>query len=151
MNLVQKLRQMVGEVQTARGGALDDAWSLVGRLLGRMPVDQAEVERVCAGRDLAGLDALVSALESPAPAPGGPVGEEVQRQMAPALKAFRKRLKLARLNDESKLGGRRLSGGKRSQIDAIIPPTDYPRAVWDALVASGDLKDAGGGFFALVE
>ena len=67
------------------------------------------------------------------------------------MHAFRKRLKLARLNDESKLGGRYTSGGKRSGIDAVQPPGEYPDRVWKALVQAGRLVDAGGGFYADAE
>lgn len=142
---------MVGEVQTAQGKKLDEAWALVGRILGRLPVDPGEAERVVRERDAAGLDAIVTAIESPAQeAAPTEISEAVRAQMGAAMRAFRKRLKIARLADESKLGGRQLSGGRKSEIDAIRPPTDYPHEVWDALVADGQLKHTGGGFYALV-
>jgi hypothetical protein len=65
------------------------------------------------------------------------------------LKAFKKRLKLTRLDDESSLGRGPLSGGKSSGIIAITPPHQYPRAVWDQLVAQGRLKYAGQGLYQL--
>ncbi len=68
-----------------------------------------------------------------------------------AMKAFRKRLKLTRLDEESKLGGRYVSSGRQSSIVAIMPPHQYPDEVWQALVAQGKLKDAGNGFYELVE
>ncbi|KAA0217538.1 MAG: hypothetical protein DYG94_01195 [Leptolyngbya sp. PLA3] len=68
--------------------------------------------------------------------------------MTAALKAFKKRLKLARLADESRLGGRYTSGGRESQIDAIIPPNEFPAAVWKALEKAGRLKHTGQGFYA---
>ena len=68
-----------------------------------------------------------------------------------ALKAFRKRLKLTRLNEESKLGRSPLTGGKHSDVVAIMPPHQYPPEVWQELVKRGRLKDAGGGFYELVE
>jgi len=152
MNIVQKARQMVGEVQTAQGKKLDEAWALVGRILGRLPVDPGEADRVVRQRDAAGLDAIVTAIESPAPeAAPAEISEAERAQMGAAMRAFRKRLKIARLADESKLGGRQLSGGRKSEIDAIQPPTDYPREVWDALVADGQLTHTGGGFYALAE
>ena len=43
-----------------------------------------------------------------------------------ALKAFKKRLKLTKLDEESKLGRSPLSTGGKSQITAIIPPNQYP-------------------------
>jgi hypothetical protein len=68
-----------------------------------------------------------------------------------AMKAFRKRLKLTRLNEESKLGRSPLTGGKHSDVVAILPPHQYPREVWKELARRGRLKDAGGGFYELVE
>jgi hypothetical protein len=77
-------------------------------------------------------------------------GVPTAQQLKQALKAFRKRLKLTRLDAESKLGGGPLSSGGRSQIVAIMPPNDYPQAVWDELVRQGKLKKAGGGMYELV-
>ena len=68
-----------------------------------------------------------------------------------AMKAFRKRLKLTRLNEESKLGRNPLTSGKKSDIVAIMPPHQYPDAVWQELIRRGRLKDAGNGFYELVE
>ena len=76
---------------------------------------------------------------------GSPNPEELRN----ALKAFKKRLKLTRLDDESSLGRGPLSGGKSSGIVAITPPHQYPRAVWDQLVAQGRLKYAGQGMYQL--
>ena len=68
-----------------------------------------------------------------------------------AMKAFRKRLKLTRLNDESKLGRNPLTSGKKSDVMAIMPPHQYPDAVWQELIRRGRLKDTGNGFYQLVE
>ncbi len=68
-----------------------------------------------------------------------------------AMKAFRKRLKLTRLNEESKLGRNPLTSGKKSDVVAIMPPRQYPDAVWQELIRRGRLKDAGNGFYELVE
>ena len=72
-----------------------------------------------------------------------PAPEEIRK----AMKAFKKRLKLARLDDESSLGHGPMSGGKSSSIVAITPPNQYPKAVWDELVARGRLKYAGQGLY----
>jgi hypothetical protein len=148
MNAVEKLRQLVGQVE--RGGArAAEAWALAERLLGRMPVDAGRVERVCRERDGAGLDALVSELERPAEERSEPPGEAIDEELLKAaLKAFNKRLKLSRLADESRLGGRYTSGGRQSRIDAIQPPEDFPPEVWRALAASGKLTYTGQGFYA---
>lgn len=68
-----------------------------------------------------------------------------------AMKAFRKRLKLTRLNEESKLGRNPLTSGRHSDVVAIMPPHQYAQQVWDELVRQGKLRDAGNGFYELVE
>ena len=68
-----------------------------------------------------------------------------------ALKAFRKRLKLTHLNEESKLGRSPLTGGKHSDVVAIMPPRQYPPEVWQELFRLGRLKDTGIGFYELIE
>lgn len=68
-----------------------------------------------------------------------------------ALTAFKKRYKLTKLNDESKLGGGRpTTGGKKSDLSAIVPPREFPREVWVELARQGKIKDMGGGFYAPV-
>lgn len=74
-----------------------------------------------------------------------------KEQLKGAFKAFRKRLKLTRLEAESKISGGPLSGGRRSEIVAIFPPVDYPQPVWDELVKQGKLKYVGQGMYELVE
>ena len=73
--------------------------------------------------------------------------EELKR----ALKAFKKRLKLTRLDHESKLGVGPLSGGRPSGIVAITPPNQYPRKVWETLVERGRLKKSSQGQYELVQ
>lgn len=80
------------------------------------------------------------------PAPEPPSKEELNL----ALKAFRKRIKLTQLDDDSRLGRGPMSGGSRSRIVAITPPNQFPRAVWDELARQGKLKYAGNGLYELV-
>ncbi len=68
-----------------------------------------------------------------------------------AMKAFRKKLKSIRRDDESKLGNRYTTYGKQSKITAITPPNQYPAAVWDKLVEEGRLKQGGQGTYELPE
>jgi hypothetical protein len=68
-----------------------------------------------------------------------------------ALKTFRKRLRLTRLDAESTLGGSGLSGGRKSGIVAIRPPNNFPQEVWDKLVEMGKLRSEGMGLYELVE
>jgi len=71
--------------------------------------------------------------------------EELKR----ALKAFKKRLKLYRRDDESGIG-RALSGGKVSGIVGVKPPEGFPPSIWDELVAAGKLRKEPGGNYSLV-
>lgn len=153
MNAIQKLRQLVGEVNKGPASAMQ-AWPVVTRLLARMPLDAAEVSRVCEARDPIGLDVLVTRLENPGAAAEPETDPAVEavtdEEMKAALRAFNKRLKLGRLADESRLGGRYTSGGRESKIDAILPPSEFAEPVWKALVAAGKLKYTGDGFYAPV-
>jgi hypothetical protein len=72
-------------------------------------------------------------------------------QLKSALKAFRKRLKLTRLDDESRLGHGPMSSGGHSGILAILPPAQYPQAVWDELVRQGKLRRSSHGLYELVD
>ena len=67
-----------------------------------------------------------------------------------AFKAFKKRLKLTRLDAESNIAGGPLSSGRGSGIVAVTPPNQFPDEVWAELVKQGKLKKAGGGTYELV-
>lgn len=89
---------------------------------------------------------------TPTPAPGGSAtpASPSELELKQALTAFKKRLKLMRLDQESRLGGGRpTTSGKKSDIDQIIPPDRFSRDVWKALAAKKLLKDHGGGFYSL--
>ena len=83
------------------------------------------------------------------PEPSTPSDSPTSEELRKAMKAFKKRLKLTRLDDESSLGGGAMSSGKSSSIVAIMPPNQYPKSVWDELVAQGRLKYAGQGLYQL--
>jgi len=74
-----------------------------------------------------------------------------KRQLKAALKAFKKRLKLTCLDDQSRIGVGPLSGGNASSIVGITPPDQYPEEVWEELVRQGRLKRAGSGQYGLVQ
>ena len=74
-----------------------------------------------------------------------------KEQLKQAFKAFKKRLKLTRLDAESNISGGPLSSGRDSGIVAIQPPNDFPQAVWDELVRQGKLRPAGHGTYELGE
>lgn len=64
-----------------------------------------------------------------------------------ALKAFKKRLKLARLDEESGLSR---GGGRKSTIAGITPPGGHPAEVWEELVKDGKLKREGAGTYSVM-
>lgn len=67
-----------------------------------------------------------------------------------ALHAFKRRLKLTKLDQESGLGAHKpMTGGKKIENLSIMPPNDFPREVWKELAKQGKLKDSGGGFYTL--
>jgi hypothetical protein len=65
-----------------------------------------------------------------------------------ALKAFRKRLKLTQLDEDSRLGHSPLTGAK-SKIISIQPPAGFGKEVWEELADQGYLKRDGIGFYEL--
>ncbi len=73
------------------------------------------------------------------------------QELKRALQAFKKRLKLTRLDAESKLGVGPMSGGRGSGICAITPPDQFPRAVWEELVKQGRLRRASHGMYEWVQ
>jgi hypothetical protein len=87
----------------------------------------------------------------PTPAGSGSTpGAIPEEQLKGALTAFRKRLKFTKLDQESKISGHSpLTSGKKSDVMGIVPPTQYPPAVWKELARLGRLKDMGGGFYRL--
>ncbi len=85
--------------------------------------------------------------QQPSPPSDSPTPEELRR----ALKAFKKRLKLSRLDDVSGLGHGPMSSGKTSGIVAVMAPNQYPKAFGDKLVDQGRLEYAGQGLYQLVK
>lgn len=68
-----------------------------------------------------------------------------------AMKAFRRRLKLTRLDAESQLGRDPLSKGERSTITGVNPPEQYPQEVWEELVARGRLRRLAENLYEIIE
>ena len=75
-----------------------------------------------------------------------PVTDE---DMKKALKAFRKRMKMTQLDEDSRLGHSPLTGAK-SKIVSMQPPAGFGKEVWEELANKGFLKRDGVGFFELV-
>jgi hypothetical protein len=69
-------------------------------------------------------------------------------ELKKAFRAFRKRLKMMQLEDDSKLGHSPLTG-QRSTVTAIRPPSGFGREIWEELANQGYLKYDGGGLYML--
>ncbi len=150
MNLTQKLRQLHSDIAQAKDGfKIVDAWAMADRLLSRMPIDQARLKEIIADKDADGLDDLIDQLENPPEAKSQPLPTFSDGDLDAAMRAFKKRLKITILSDESRLGGRYTTGGRTSKIDAIEPPTGFDSKIWKALSRAGRLTDTGGGFYSM--
>lgn len=156
---------------------LDQLWKRAAKALPHTGAQADVYEPIVAKRDLAGLTRLVNQLVAPDRRPSDssatatpatptppthppaaqstaaspPVDPLDKQVLKAALKAFRKRLKLTRLDEESKLGVGPLTGGKQLGDLAITPPNQYPAAVWEELAKQGRIKRAGTGFYSLVQ
>jgi hypothetical protein len=137
-----------------RDTLLDDgaAWgALQKRLLGST-IPPADIAVVVMRRDTKGLDLLIARLRGQAvePTPEVVIDETIEEHvLRDAMKAFRKRLKLTKLDHESKLGRSPLSTGRGADFESILPPHQFPKAVWETLVARGELAGTGRGFYML--
>jgi len=72
-----------------------------------------------------------------------------EEELKKALKAFKKRMKLTQLDDDSKLGHSPLTGSK-SKVISIQPPAGFGKEIWEELADKGYLKRDGIGFYELV-
>lgn len=123
-----------------------EEWKQVFKLLQKTGVPADRVSGIVGMRDVDGLAGLIEELRSPtgAAAPDAPSPEVC----AKALQAFRKRLSLTLLDEESKLGRNPLTKGAASDIAGIAPPREWPDAVWQELVRQGHLRSIGHGLYA---
>jgi len=150
-------------------------WERAAKALAHTDAQAETIDPILANRDVTELTRLINQLTGPKPhttstpaSPSIPTAQAIppatqnsiakppldptdKQVLKTALKAFRKRLKLTRLDEESKLGVGPLTGGKRSGVVAITPPNQYPTPVWEELVKQGKLKRAGTGFYALAQ
>jgi hypothetical protein len=154
-------------------------WQSARTALHNLEVHQSRIDVLMAKRSAEALAALVNELaleggraKAARPDPSTPVANSAPPTTAPpptsaapgqapapavispetlksAMKAFKRRLKLTRLDEESQLTRRALTSGQSSAVAAIIPPHEFPKAVWEELARQGKLKYTGGGFYAM--
>ena len=145
---------LADEAQARRDQLLDDgaAWGALQKQLLGSTLPSADIAAVVMRRDLNALDVLIARLRGqavdapPKPEVDASIDEQVLRD---AMKAFRKRLKLTKLDHESKLGRSPLSTGRGADFESILPPHQFPEPVWETLVARGELTGTGRGFYML--
>jgi hypothetical protein len=105
--------------------------------------DDADVALPVLEKDVAALDALLRGWD----ARKVPLAEWDQAVLKRALNALKRRLKLARSDDEFSSSRNPMSRGAESGIVGVRPPDGYGEDVWALLVAQGRLRDAGDGLF----
>lgn len=125
--------------------AATEPWERARRALKATGADEPGIAAVLEARDGAALAGLVDGWSS-----GKALLPKVDREvLSRAMKAFRKSLKVTRLDAESTLGGGPFSGGRESGIRGVRPPDRYPRAVWQELARQKRLVDVGHGIYEL--
>jgi len=149
--VIRELLALRGELEAGAEGA---TWGHAQKLLLSIKADSSEVAKAVMGRDLPTYDRLLAALqghetEPPPVVEEAPLPEIPDEVLRKAMKAFRKRLKLTKLDHESKLGRSPLSTGKDADFDSIIPPMEFAPETWKVLAARGELESTGRGFYML--
>jgi len=86
--------------------------------------------------------------QTPSTGSGQASGSITPEILKSAMKAFKKRLKLTVLDDDSRLGRSVFSSG-HTGVFAIRPPNQFPQEVWDELCRQGKLRDSGHGLYEL--
>jgi len=126
-------------------------WKQVYKLLQKTDLPSVRVTHVVGMRDVVRLTELIDQLRAPAAAaapPDTPSAGTCRR----AMRAFRKRLALTRLDDESQISSHSpLSKGAESRLAAIVPPSEWPESVWQELVRQGKLRYIGHGVYELTK
>jgi hypothetical protein len=123
-------------------------WKLVYKLLQKTSVRPGRITSLVGMRNMEGLAEVIEQLSAPEPEAPEPAGDAPDSETCKkAMKAFRKRESVTRLDDESKLGRSPLTKGAGSSSMAIRPPMEWPDEVWRELAKQGKLRDVGGGFY----
>lgn len=144
--VIRRLR-ILRDAAAASGAPTDEQWGEAREVLEAHAWEDAALKTALEARDATEIARRMEQWE------GGhqPLPPPDRATLKRALKAFRKRLKLQQLDDESRIGGGPFSGGRRSSVVAIQPPAGYPDEVWQELAIQGRLRDEGQGFYELAE
>ena len=141
--LVHFLAARAAEIAADPGDA--GAWSAAKEALGGLRDLEPDLAAAVEARDPALLKGILDQWASGK----RPLHEHDRDLLKRAMRAFRKRLNVTRLDAESTVGGGPMSGGRSSDISGVSPPRDYPREIWLELARQGRLVNAGQGVFEL--
>jgi hypothetical protein len=123
----------------------DEAWTRAAEALAKTRPAEPELAGLVAARDAAALAGIVALWRSGK----RPLPEQDREVLRRAMKAFRKSLKVTRLDAESSIGGGPMSSGRNSGIAGMRPPDRYPREVWEELAREKRLLSVGHGIYEL--
>ncbi|MDA1008736.1 MAG: hypothetical protein O2800_07025 [Planctomycetota bacterium] len=154
--LLIEIAASLATITSAEPASAGSRWGAMHKLLLKAKVDPKVIMRLVGTRDLPALTKVVAQLrgEAVADEPPPPVVEVAAIDpsiLKSALKVFRRRLKFSQLDAESRLGVGPMSSGVDRRIDSMLPPGDFPMAVWDALVADGKLHRDRDGYYGIIE
>jgi len=144
-----KLDELISAISAASDPRHASEWKQVFKLLDKAGVLDGHGKHIVGMRDLDGLTTMRAQFGTPdeeVPASDVDIDEATLKK---ALKAFRKRLSLTVLDEESKLGRSPLTKGHDESHAAIIPPIEWDDAVWQELVRQRKLRYAGHGLYGL--
>ena len=138
------LKDVVAQLQI--GVAPEKAWAEASKALAAArEKDDVELYVAIEDKDLDALKKIVWQWASGE----RPLIEHDRDVLKRALKAFRQRLKIVRLDSESSMGHGPMSSGRESSIVGVRPPDQYPQEVWDELVRQKRLIAAPNGIYEL--
>ncbi len=154
--LLNEITAKVAAIEGADAASAGPHWGAMHKLLLKAKVEPAAIMRLVGARDVKELKRVAARLRGEevaddVVAPAAAAVAVDASVMQSALKIFRRRVKFAQLDAESKLGVGPMSGGAQHKIDAMIPPREFPMEVWEALVHAGKLRREGQGFYSLVD
>jgi hypothetical protein len=141
--LSKHLASIVDELAADPANAV--AWTKARDALGAVREKEPELAAIIDTKDAERLRALVTEWATGK----RHLPEQDREVLKRALKAFRKSLKVTRLDAESTIGGGPMSSGRASGILGMTPPSRYPREVWDELVRQGRLLGGKQGIYEL--
>ena len=154
--LLSEITAKLLAIESADAASSGPHWGAMHKLLLKAKVGGASLLPIVGTRDLAELKNVIATLRGEEVVPiikePAPVIAEIDPSiLQSALKMYRRRMKFSRLDRESTLGVGPMSGGANHRIESMIPPKEFPLAVWDALVLAGKLRREGQGFYSLID